>query len=373
MKIKIKNSTVSLWCFILVVAIGLTNLNATIWKNSFEDIIFNGGKFLSFFLLLAGFFLMSYFKKKKDEKLEKASSNAWRYTLKTYSKLYPALLGGVSLAFIVKNVIEGTKITELFSLFMNSLWEFIGLSQVGTFGNALGNAGLWNGPLWIISAIIISSLILYYILSKNEDFFVGLFAPVLIIFTTASVTLTNSWISGIGNGLFRVMSIMSLGVLMYYVVRYFKNKKFSENLTLAFSFVHIGLALFIIYTCFKGFTWNEFSNVIVSFIFLVVLLTNKDYISALYNNSKICEFLGNISLYYYACHIVFALLLSTIFPEMGYHASIIFNVLFSFCWAFIMYYFDEFVITPIFRKDEIEEKNIEKKKPKKLNKKKIIA
>ncbi|MEG1288602.1 MAG: hypothetical protein RSD29_04575, partial [Bacilli bacterium] len=271
------------------------------------------------------------------------------------------------------NVIEGTKITELFSLFMNSLWEFIGLSQVGTFGSTLGNASLWNGPLWIISAIIISSLILYYILSKSEDFFVGLFAPVLIIFTTASVTLTNSWINGIGNGLFRVMSIMSLGVLLYYVVKYFKNKKFNETLTMTFSFIHIGLALFIIFTSFKGFSWNEFSNVIISFIFLVVLLTNKDYISALYNNSKLCEFLGNISLYYYACHIIFALLLSTIFPEMGYHASIIFNILFSFCWAFIMYYFDEFVITPIFRKDELEPKVVDKKNVKKPNKRKMVA
>ena len=258
---------------------------------------------------------------------------------------------------------------------MDSIWEFLGISQIGavgllelksiTFDPVLGVSYLWNGPLWYISALILAGLILYYIVSKSEDFFTGFFAPVFVIITYASVGLTDAgWdrtmVNSIGlpNGLARVMAGMCLGMLMYYVVDYFRKKKFSEVMTMAFSILHIGIAIFLLYTIYAGITWSEFTNGIILFVFCVVLLTNKDYIAVLYNKSSFCNFLGRLSLYYYAVHIVFVFLLAYLFPEMSYHASIIFNILFTTCVAFIVMCIDDYVVTPIFRK----EKNLEKKR-----------
>lgn len=379
---KEKNSTIELWRFILTVAIALGHLNSFVWRGTGETLIFTGGRVLAFFMFLSGYFLMAHFQKQKANKPENPAKEAWKYTGKRFSALYPALLGGVALAFIVRNAITGTKITEIFTVFMDSIWEFLGISQIGAVGLAeqitgsvaisSGVSTLWNGPLWYISCLIIAGLLLYYIVSKSEDFFAGFFAPVFILVTYASAGLTElGWTKnalsyiGLPNNLSRVIAGMCIGMLMYYVVEYLRKKKFSEKMTMLFSVLHIGIAMFLIYTWYNGITWSEFTNGIILLVFCIVLLTNKDYISVLYNKSKLCNFLGRLSLYYYACHVVFIFLLAWLFPEMDYHASIVFNILFTTCWSFIMMYIDDYVITPIFRNKK-EEPKIAKKRTKKL-------
>jgi len=362
-------SSVGLWCFIFVIGISIDYLNTYIWQDKTPSLIFTGGKFLAFFIILAGYILMSQYKQTKKAKDQKecASIGAWKYAGQTFSKLYPSLLGGVTFAFIIRNIITGTKLSSLITAFMDSIWEFIGLSQIGavglfeqTSGAVLispGTTTIWNSPLWVISAIIIASLFLYYIVSKNEDFFVGIFAPIFIIITYASMGLsTKPWSHtvlgsiGLPSGLARVMAGMCVGMLSYYVISFLRKKEFGETETICLSLIHMVLIMIFIYTWYYGFTWNELTNGILMTLFIIVLLTDKDYISDLYHNSKSCLFLGKLSLYYYSCFIAFIFLLSWLFPEMSYHASIIFNILFSTCWAFIMMYVDDYVLTPLFRK-----------------------
>lgn len=373
-----KISTIELWRFILTVAIALGHLNTFIWRDSGEDLIFTGGRVLAFFLFLSGYFLMAHYQKHKKEDSAKPAKAAWKYTGGRFKALYPTIFMGVLFAFIVRNAISGTKITEIFGVFMDSIWEFLGISQIGAVGllelktvivePVAGVSQLWNGPLWYISALIIAGLFLYYIVSKSEDFFTGLFAPLFVVLTYASVGLTDiGWdrtsVNAIGfpNGLARVMAGMCIGMLIYYVVDYLRKKKFSEGLKLIFSVLHIGIAIFLIYTIYAGISWSEFTNGIIVLLFTIILLTNKDYISVLYNNSSVCNFLGRLSLYYYASHIVIVFLIAHIFPEMSYHASIIFNILFTLCCAYIMMCIDDYIVTPLFRKEKIEKKSTKKK------------
>ena len=373
-----KISTIELWRFILVLAIALGHLNTFIWQGKGETLFFTGGRVLAFFMFLSGYFLMAHYKEQKNKDASPAKQ-AWQYTGKRFKALYPILFIGVLLAFIVRNAINGTRITQIFGIFMDSIWEFLGISQIGavgllelksmTFDISLGTSQLWNGPLWYISALIIAGLILYYVVSKSEDFFAGFFAPVFIILTYASVGLTDAgWdrtvLNAIGfpNGLARVMAGMCLGMLMYYIVEYLRKKKFSELMTLTFSILHIGIAIFLLYTIYVGITWSEFTNGIILYLFCIILLTNKDYISVLYNKSSICNFLGRLSLYYYALHIIFVFLIAYLFPELSYSSSIIFNILFTTGAAFILMCFDNYVITPLFRKEKVEVKKTTRKK-----------
>lgn len=373
-----KISTIELWRFILTVAIALSHLNTFIWRDSGEDLIFTGGRVLAFFLFLSGYFLMAHYQKHKKEDSAKPAASAWKYTGGRFKALYPTIFMGVLFAFIVRNAISGTKITEIFGVFMDSIWEFLGISQIGAVGllelktviiePVAGVSQLWNGPLWYISALIIAGLFLYYIVSKSEDFFTGLFAPLFVVLTYASVGLTDiGWdrtsVNAIGfpNGLARVMAGMCIGMLIYYVVDYLRKKKFSEGLKLTFSVLHIGIAIFLIYTIYAGISWSEFTNGIIILLFTIILLTNKDYISVLYDNSSVCNFLGRLSLYYYASHIVIVFLIAHIFPEMSYHASIVFNILFTLCCAYIMMCIDDYIVTPLFRREKIEKKSTKKK------------
>ena len=44
------------------------------------------------------------------------------------------------------------------------------------------------------------------------------------------------------------------------------------------------------------------------------------------------------------------------------HASILFNILITTCVAFIVMCVDEYIITPLFRKEKLEEKKISRRK-----------
>lgn len=348
---EIKNTSISLWCFLFTIALSIGTLNNLVWEELGENLILTGGKFLPFFIFLSGYFLMDHLKNSPKAKTTKYTcKKAWRYTKEQYQKYYPTLLGGVTLSFIVKNIIMKTKIKNLFSIFLNSIWEFIGLSQIN-----FNESFLWNEPLWYISAFLICGLILYYLVAKNEDLFLGFVAPFIIIISLGGPDFI------IENNLIRVLSGMTVGMLIFYLVDYLKEKPFDELTTFIFSLLHIGIIMLFIYTFVKGFSWNETTNSFIIMVFCVIILTNKDYVSALYNDSKICLFLGKISFYYYAYHVVFISLLSWFYPEMTYHVSILFNIGFSFCFGFIMMYLDENYIQ---KKFEIKskKKNIKKRK-----------
>ena len=362
---KVSNS-IGLWSFIFVIAIGFDYLNRYIWQDSNIKLLFTGGKVISYFLFLSGYFLMKRYKQTKNS--SKAPSGlAWDYFLSKLKKLYPILFSGVLISFIVRNIINHTSITNIFTIFMNSIWEFLGLSQIGigglvnieslSFTPAIGVSYLWNYPLWIISAILISSFILYYIINKNEDIFKGLIAPLIIIITYANIGLTTNKLDidvlntlGIPNGLARVFACMTLGILMYYIVEFLQKKKFNELMMMFFSFLHIGCAIFFLYTIYAGISWSELINGVFLYIFCIVLLVNKDYISVLYNRSMICKFLGRLAIYYYGIFIVVIYLLTYIFPYISYETSLLFNCLFSTGIAFILLCLIEMFIMPKIKK-----------------------
>lgn len=349
---KTRNTAVGLWSFIFVVAIGLTYVNNYFWLDRGVKIIFNGGYILAFFMFLAGFYLMSHYKNSGIKSKDEPASKAWNYFFKNVKSYYPILFGGVLISFLVRNFINGTRLSSYFALFMDSLWEFLGLSSIGAVGicevtsihldNVLGFSHLWNYPLVYASAFLVISLILYYILAKSEDFFKGLFAPLVVFSILYILGLHVNNLEFINIVLLKVMAGMIMGMLSYYVVNYLKKKKFSEFMMMVFSLLHVGFSVFFLYTIYAGFSWSVVTHSLFLYGFFIVLMTNKDYISALYNDSNFCEFLGNISIYYYAFMIVFVFLLAYLFPQLNYVFSILFNVLFTLGFSGVVYGIDKY-------------------------------
>ena len=331
-----ENSAIGFWMFFFVMGIGINSLNSLIWIDSGRDLLFTGGFFTSAIMFIAGYLLLDYYKNNKKD-------GALKYTGLVIRKIYPTLLCGVFLAFITKNAIMGNGFNVIIRQFFDSIWEFLGLSSL-TFGSLSGTSVLWNEPLWIFSAIIISSYILYFIVSKNEDLFIFLaIVFVILIYGSSFINAFN-----IDIGLLRVMAAMSLGMLLHYIVDYIKKKDLNELQTMTLSIVHISLIMFIIYNWINGVYLSEITSAVIIYLLLGIVLINKDYIAVLYNKFAMGRFLGNISMYYYASYIIFVALLAYLYPTMEYYGSVIFNILFTTCWAIIMMYLDEYFIRPVF-------------------------
>ena len=100
-------TTIDLWKFLLVIGIIISNINNLVWQNKGVHLIFTGSIFISFFMFISGYYLVDHYKKSRNKKT--ANVKTWIYVKDRFSKLYPALLGGVSLTFVIRNIILKTK------------------------------------------------------------------------------------------------------------------------------------------------------------------------------------------------------------------------------------------------------------------------
>ena len=301
---------------------------------------FGSSEVLLIFTLTAGYFMVSHFKKRnQDEAYQKrsATSKAWEYTWSRIKGLLPVLILGYILGVFIstKFYYPNYGLQDIFSMTINSVWEFLGFHAVGlrSVGGEFFNL---NGPLWFISAIIIVGYFLYWGLSKNEDTMRGLVAPFTFVFLSGWWAFTNTraaqtaWSTlglqtastngmggaatdatafiGFNNGLLFVMLGMLGGILLYYIIEHFKERKFTSTGILGLTILNLcATGLLLWYTIYPT-TWFDLDRWTVSLLCILVIgltLLGKDYLTKALNNKvthNLFSYLGSISLYVYMLH-----------------------------------------------------------------------
>lgn len=377
-----RNNAIELWRFIFTVGISYGHfhsfgvralgIDSSIW-------VMQGSRLLAAFVVLSGYFMMDgYMRKLQRGSLEglSAASLSWGYFGKRYLALGPAAFIAVLVAFIARNVINGTSLSLIPTVLVNSIYEFFSLNQLGIVGvhettsaTALAEAldsgvttTIWNGPLWYISALLIAGTLLYYMLSKNQDFFVGFLCP-FIILGVYGYEGYNSILSGTGrmfskgnlgffdllNGVLRVSAGMCVGVLLWYIVAFVKEHPLSGKAKGVLTVVNALLSVMFLYTMWFGIPWGEFQHELIQTAFIGILLINQDGLSKLYNQ-KWAGYLGRVSLYFYLCHVITTFVLTAMFPTMSYMALVGLFFVVNLVAAIVFKAIDDTVITRFIRK-----------------------
>lgn len=377
-----RNNAIELWRFIFTVGISYgrfhsfgvraLGIDSSIW-------VMQGSRLLAAFVVLSGYFMMDgYMRKLQRGSLEglSAASLSWGYFGKRYLALGPAAFIAVLVAFIARNVINGTSLSLIPTVLVNSIYEFFSLNQLGIVGvhettsaTALAEAldsgvttTIWNGPLWYISALLIAGTLLYYMLSKNKDFFVGFLCP-FIILGVYGYEGYNSILSGTGrmfskgnlgffdlpNGVLRVGAGMCVGVLLWYIVAFVKEHPLSGKAKGVLTVVNALLSVMFLYTMWFGIPWGEFQHELIQTAFIGILLINQDGLSKLYNQ-KWAGYLGRVSLYFYLCHVITTFVLTAMFPTMSYMALVGLFFVVNLVAAIVFKAIDDTVITRFIRK-----------------------
>lgn len=377
-----RNNAIELWRFIFTVGISYGHfhsfgvralgIDSSIW-------VMQGSRLLAAFVVLSGYFMMDgYMRKLQRGSLEglSAASLSWGYFGKRYLALGPAAFIAVLVAFIARNVINVTSLSLIPTVLVNSIYEFFSLNQLGIVGvhettsaTALAEAldsgvttTIWNGPLWYISALLIAGTLLYYMLSKNKDFFVGFLCP-FIILGVYGYEGYNSILSGTGrmfskgnlgffdlpNGVLRVGAGMCVGVLLWYIVAFVKEHPLSGKAKGVLTVVNALLSVMFLYTMWFGIPWGEFQHELIQTAFIGILLINQDGLSKLYNQ-KWAGYLGRVSLYFYLCHVITTFVLTAMFPTMSYMALVGLFFVVNLVAAIVFKAIDDTVITRFIRK-----------------------
>lgn len=121
---------------------------------------------VEFFFILSGFLLASHAKRNQDE-------TATKYLLGRIRRLYPEYIVAFAVMVILRTYTSGLNIVKV--LIPNWLEMFM-LQSVGT--NIFPYI---NNPAWYVSALIIMSYLVYYMLKRNSDLFLKLIAPIAVI------------------------------------------------------------------------------------------------------------------------------------------------------------------------------------------------
>jgi hypothetical protein len=216
--------------------------------------------------------------------------------------------------------------------FVNTIVEFLGVHLTG-FGvgnvaagfaidQGIGGLTTANGPLWFMSGIFVCGYIIYYLLAKYGDHFVGWIAPIIMIFYYGSTHLTNRmpmWnvYFNIGDfslpfGLLHMFCGMSLGVIFWVVCDNLKGKRFSTGMIWLLTIIQLGAVFFTI--AIKS--WNSAHteigqmfhvgwgvNFTLSAIFTLLVLLNVDHVTRFpLFSTKLWRLPGRLAMYVYMVH-----------------------------------------------------------------------
>lgn len=354
-KEKTRNVAIELWRFLIALAIIGFHTGWIIARSCDGSLgyymettnwFFGSSEVLLVFTLTAGYFIVSHFKRRMQEKeyaTRSAGSRAWEYTWSRIKGLMPVLILGYVLGVVIstKFFYPDYNFQQVCTMLINSVWEFLGFHSVGlrSLGNEFFNL---NGTLWFISAIIIVGYFLYWALCKNEDVTSGFVAPFLFIFLSGwwsftdtkaaqtawstfglQTTSTNGMggsatsqtaVIGFNNGLLFVLLGMLGGILLYYLIEKIKNHKFSNTGKIALTVLNVIASILLLWYTVYPATWFNLERWTVSLLCIIVIsltLLNTDGLTKLLNNkvtNSLFKYLGSISLYIYMLHYPVAIL-----------------------------------------------------------------
>lgn len=362
---KKKNSAIEIWRFFFAIAIVGYHIGVIFPMAYIPNLMTasnwmaGAGEVLFVFTLTSGYFMMSHFKRKQEDKeyaKRSAGSRAWEYFWGRVKGLLPVLILGIVLGIAAYAFYYSASFTDILDNVLNGLWEFLGFYSLG-FTAAFGQS---NGALWFISALIICSFILYFLLCYKEDLTTGLLVPFIFFFfegwwcktgirasqaafstiggnfypsaSSVSGSSSTAGMLGFNNGLLFVLVGLCGGILLYFAVRKLREKKFSSFQKVLLSIFYLVCAvLLVVYTInptiMGDISLDRMTVHLLCIIVVGLTLLEKDFISEWLNNkttSKLFNYLGSLSLYIYMLHIPIVYLLVKLFNQASYSWASIF-------------------------------------------------
>lgn len=290
------------------------------WINNGKVMFIGSMDVIIIFYLITGYFLMRTYKKNKalaEEKKQKTTpaAEAGKYLLKRMKSLYPAFLICLLFGLILTNLYNDIPINKWFFVAVDSLWEWAGgvLTGLGIGNNYYGLMSegkhmLMNGPLWFISCLFIIGYVVYYLLEKCEDLFIGLIAPIGFLIAYGYFHVNNidpMWYvfvkGGISQAAIQAFVCIGMGCVFYVWIDKLKGKKFSPATKIALTVANVFSSFTVIYHMVMGssLTFATINGLCMIFVFLTLL--NQDYLTKILNQ-PIWKYPGKLALYIYMLH-----------------------------------------------------------------------
>ena len=272
------------------------------WLDGVVDIstqvVFLGGySAVEFFFIVSGLFLAK--KAYSCQESNEVGKRTWHEIINRIKTLYPAFLVAFIISFGLKHHFSGGNIFEMLTSSIGELMLLLGAGF--NFGN-----GIYIGPIWYLSDLLIVILMLFPIMIKFKRFFSSIIAPLIVILgygylamTTNQLTDTINQVGIICGGILRGCCGVALGNIIYYLTLR-RKIKFTKIGKILLRLLEVS-GLFSVLYCMNRYNGDYYDYIEVVLFAILVLLAFKYEQNTFFNN-KIIYLLGEYSGTLYVVH-----------------------------------------------------------------------
>lgn len=300
-----------------------------------------GAVAVQLFFAISGMLMVhSYFRSQNAQTANRQDGigkNSMEFVLKKYKGLFQPILISVLIAlgvYIFCKVHDAEKALtadDILTIIVRDIPEFFMIESSGIITLRVIT------PLWYISAMLIVMLPMYYMLFKNSDFFLYIFAPLAALLTygfmfmNTGSTLDPAFI-GYGNNKFmihgaliRAIAGVSAGVCSYTIYVKIKDFVCNKRRRVLFTVLEILLYAVVGYGAFlktEAQKQTAYSAMLMFTIALAITFSEKSYVSCLFTH-KSMRFMDSLSLVIYLNHITAKNLIVELAPDMEFRQSLL--------------------------------------------------
>lgn len=290
-----RNGTISLVKFIAAILIMVYHGGRILIGKNHSFCSPTGYILVDLFFMISGYYFYKSILKIKDSDIDiyKENVNATIKRLKSFLP-YTIIIGFATIILLYFNglLLRREAMMSIFNIF---LFDMSGLS-----GYTI------NGPTWYLSAMLIVFFIEMPIIYKNKNVYSKYIAPIITIFglgyiyksfPSLNVFLTG-WNGFFYNGLIRALVDINIGIVIFEISKYFKEKieGFNSIKKVIMEIIHILLYLFIIYfvLIYKNEGEIDYFTYVITVIALVISFSESFFSNILDN--KLINYLEKLSL-----------------------------------------------------------------------------
>jgi peptidoglycan/LPS O-acetylase OafA/YrhL len=271
--------------------------------------------FVELFFILSGFLMMGSIRHHvTDEQRLDAAGATWAYIRGRLRQLYPHhLLSWVLVAFILLFVTKELFPIELFQVGIPELL------LVNIFGFVRGE--YINIVCWYLSALVFASAVIYYLLMKDEDGFIKVIGPILMVLcygvlfdrkgSLANTILFTRYSAFLG--FYRALADITAGCIAYRVYEWMGDVELPEEWLLA-TILEVMVILASVLWMYGNSGKFDFAFVPLFFAFVISVFRGKSLLTKALDN-PVSGWLGKQSYAYFLNNLVVVYPYMYFFPE----------------------------------------------------------
>lgn len=326
-----RNGAIEFYRFIFALVVCLLHFRNYGDFGDSSTAFYGGYLAVDFFFIVSGYFLMQQWEKERRQNIGiSAGFSTWCFVKSRFLRFLPEYLFAFITLAILLIFLQHMSLKQIV---INGFWEILMLRLSG-LGSGI------NGIFWFVSALLLGSAVVWFLLCKFKDDYIYFGVPVIFLLINAyfyqkygHVDLTASQsIFIVNDGLLRAIAEIGLGCICYKAAIYLKQKMNGRfrGLQTILEIILFGLIVAIMWRTRRD--TKDFIMIVMMAAFIILIMQNNSYLSKLLNN-KISVFLGSISYGLYLNQRFFIVLISTLWPARTYWlmASIflLVNIVFS--------------------------------------------